>query len=404
MPEAVKTRKFRHSGRFFQIPIYLGKRLRGFIYEMDWKVFPMAAIVAALVAMVVRKAMFVTMEGTLMGSFALVCVSIWNGCFNSIQVICRERGIIKREHRSGMHISSYIFSHMLYQAFLCFGQTIITLYVCKYSGMKFPAEGFMTGSLIIEIGISIFLITYAADMLSLLISAIAHTTTAAMTVMPFILIFQLVFSGGFFSLPERARPFSNLTISNYGLKAIAAQADYNHLPMSTGWNTVLKMKGETLTGTITVGQMLDLLQQEDKALIHEIRATEIRKDEIYGITLQLLGGDAGALLLPGVENMVSDETITLGDVIDTVAADPAVIENREQTFTTSIRIADVIDLIGEENAKRVIEEKSASASVVPAYERTKSNIITSWLQLAAFTALYALLAVIVLEFIDKDKR
>lgn len=35
--------------------------------------------------------------------------------------------MIKREHRSGMHISSYIVSHMLYQAFLCLAQTAVTL-------------------------------------------------------------------------------------------------------------------------------------------------------------------------------------------------------------------------------------------------------------------------------------
>ena len=47
------------------------------------------------------------MEGTLMGAFAIACVCIWTGSFNSIQVICRERDVIKREHRAGMHISSY---------------------------------------------------------------------------------------------------------------------------------------------------------------------------------------------------------------------------------------------------------------------------------------------------------
>ena len=115
--------RIRYRGRGAQVGIYLGKLLRMFIYQNDWKVLPMAALIAGLVGMVIRKKMFINMEGTLMGAFALVCVCIWNGCFNSIQVICRERDVIKREHRSGMHISSYIFSHMLYQALLCLAQT-----------------------------------------------------------------------------------------------------------------------------------------------------------------------------------------------------------------------------------------------------------------------------------------
>ena len=138
MDNQVQRPKLGHRGRLFQIPIYLGKQLRSFVYMSDWKLFPMAAIIAALVSMVVRKDFFLTMEGTLKGCFALTCVAIWNGCFNSIQVICRERPIVKREHRSGMHITSYVISAMIYQALLCIGQTIVTLYVCKLSGVSFP--------------------------------------------------------------------------------------------------------------------------------------------------------------------------------------------------------------------------------------------------------------------------
>ena len=93
----------------------------------------MAAIIAALVSMVIRKDFFLTMEGNLKGAFALTCVAIWNGCFNSIQSVCRERPIIKREHRSGMHISSYVASHMIYQFALCLAQTGLSVYAVSYT-------------------------------------------------------------------------------------------------------------------------------------------------------------------------------------------------------------------------------------------------------------------------------
>lgn len=243
MAEQKKARRslLHHRGRLQQIPIYLGKQFRSFLYMNDWKMLPMAAVIAALVAMVVRKYLFITQEGTLMGAFALTCVAIWNGCFNSIQVICRERPIIKREHRSGMHISSYLISNMVYQALLCLAQTVVTMAVCVGSNVRFPAQGFMTPFMVVDIGITMFLVAFASDMLSLLVSSIAHTTTAAMTVMPFVLIFQLVFSGSIFTLPAWATKFSDWTISHYGLTAITAQADYNHRPMNTGWTTLLKL-------------------------------------------------------------------------------------------------------------------------------------------------------------------
>ena len=138
--ERKKARKVHHTGRTSQIGIYLGKQLRFFISQSDWKVLPMAAVIAALVGMVIRKRFFVSMEGSLIGAFALVCVAIWNGCFNSIQSVCRERPIVKREHRSGMHISSYVAAHMIYQFFLCTLQTALTMYVLQGVGVKFQSE------------------------------------------------------------------------------------------------------------------------------------------------------------------------------------------------------------------------------------------------------------------------
>ena len=102
MPEttvdtSVRRWRIRHRGRSSQVGIYLGKFLRMFIYQNEWKVLPMAAVIAGLVAMVIRSMLFLSKEGTMMGTLALVCVAIWNGCFNSIQVICRERDVVKRE-------------------------------------------------------------------------------------------------------------------------------------------------------------------------------------------------------------------------------------------------------------------------------------------------------------------
>lgn len=97
----------------------------------------MSALIAGLVSLALGKDFGVTKEGTLMGVFALVCVCLWNGTFNSIQIICRERDVVKREHRSGMHISSYIIAHMAFQAIICLLQCIITLLTAAIVGMKY---------------------------------------------------------------------------------------------------------------------------------------------------------------------------------------------------------------------------------------------------------------------------
>ena len=303
-----------HRGRLAQIPIYLGKNFRMFIYQTDWKVLPMSALIAGLIASVVGENMFVTMEGQFQCSLALTCVCIWNGFFNSIQSVCRERPIIKREHRAGMHISSYIAAHLIYQMFLCAAQALITVSVCKTIGIKFPTEGFITKWFLLDILITIFLITYASDITSLFISCVVHNTTTAMTVMPFMLIFQLVFSGGAFTLSGPAAWMTNLTISKYGLVALCAQGNYNSLKSVLLWNTIFRVRESS-------PELKEALRQVEKA---------------------------GKL----------DEILV----------------------------------------------RSGEAMQEAAYEMTKHNIFTCWAHLVMFTVIFAVLSVIVLEFIDNDRR
>ncbi len=240
--------RVRHDGRIAQTGIYLGKFLRMFVFQNDWKVLPMGAFIAAVVTFVVGNNMFVTQEGTLTGAFALVCVCIWNGFFNSIQSVCRERAIVKREHRAGLHMSSYIAAHMIYQFLLCLAQTVITLLICRLTGVKIPVRGVITSWGLLDLGVTVFLVTFAADMMALMVSCIVRTTTTAMTVMPFLLIFQLVFSGAFFNLEGFAKKLTNLTISRWGLDSLCAIGRYNEQPMVTLWNTIFKFKDVEVMG------------------------------------------------------------------------------------------------------------------------------------------------------------
>ena len=68
----IRSMTIRHRGRGAQVGIFFGKLLRMFVYQSDWKVLPMAALIAGLVGMVIRRRLFINMEGTLMGALALV--------------------------------------------------------------------------------------------------------------------------------------------------------------------------------------------------------------------------------------------------------------------------------------------------------------------------------------------
>ena len=262
MSKRKEAEDLRHRGRIAQIPLYVKKFFRMFFFMNDWMVLPMSALVAAVSAIVVSKNMFVTMEGTLKGSLALSCICIWNGFFNSIQSICRERDIVKREHRNGMYVTSYISAHMIYQAFICLCQTAITMGVCKLGGMNFKSDTMTSVEYHLYIGITLFLITYSADMMSLMISAIARTTTMAMTVMPFMLIFELVFSNSIFKIGGRLGRLTDLSIAKWGLRCIAGQAHYNSLPFMTAWNQLSAWKSMEYEGIKPVEMLMESIDKD----------------------------------------------------------------------------------------------------------------------------------------------
>ena len=406
MAETVKaTRTTRYRGRIEQIGFFFVKLLRMFVYQNDWKLLPMAVIIAGLVSLVVRNDFFVTMEGTLKGALALSCVAIWNGCFNSVQVVCRERDIIKREHRSGMHISSYIISHMMYQALLCLAQSALTIFICMKVGIRFPAKGLMTPFMVVDVGITVFLISYASDMIALWISCIVHNTTTAMSVMPFLLITQLVFSGGIFTLPSWSDGLSKLMISNYGVKCIAAQADYNNLPMATAWNTVVKLKNTPVTVNFTVEQIVTMLGPENEdETIRDVRSRKF-SDTTKSITDFILTAEDAETFSGLVDSMGPEYTeLTVGDAIDSFRASKAYEENKDKEFNFSVTVWKLIEMMGEEKIKNFLQNDAAVTQIRPAYAMTKSNIAGYWFAFVAFIVAFGALAIITLEFVDKDKR
>ncbi len=269
--------KIAHAGGMEQIGIYFGKFLRMFIYQNDWLMIMMATLVAVLVGFALGGDFRVTREGTLTGGFAVVCVCLWNGSFNSIQVICRERDVIKREHRSGMKIYSYILAHMMYQLLICLMQTIVSVVTFVLVGFDFSGVGIVTPWLVLDVGITLLLITYASDMLSLFISSLVKSTTAAMTIMPFVLIFQLIFSGGMFALPKVVNPLTYLTVSSPGFKALSAEMDVNNLPYKTVTDMINMVDDVEFDITLTGADIIELLSDESNESVRELRNTRVGK-------------------------------------------------------------------------------------------------------------------------------
>ena len=89
--------------------------------------------------------------------------------------------------------------------------------------------------------------------------------------MPFLLIIQLVFSGGIFQLTGPAERLTDLTVAKWGMTALCSQGDYNNLPMVSIWNSVVQMKNVEVAGEKPIQKALQYVEEtgrRDEFLMH----------------------------------------------------------------------------------------------------------------------------------------
>lgn len=197
--------------RVLQTMVYARKFFRTLIKESLISIV-IGIVITLLVMMVTAENMFKYYEGTKSGFFSLVCVCIWIGLFNSIQLVCREKNdIVKDELDKSLHASSYIAAHYIYQTILSAIQSVI-IFVIFFAAVM--PEGNPIAYLI-----TIFLLILSSDALALVLSCAMPTPVLAMTVMPLVLLIQLVMAGVLFELSGVSEMISYFTMSKWGMSA-----------------------------------------------------------------------------------------------------------------------------------------------------------------------------------------
>ena len=102
-------------------------------------------------------------------------------------------------------------------------------------------------------------------MLGLMISCIVHTPMAAMTIMPFVLIVQLVYANFVIPLDDIGKTLSNGTISKWGIQAVCTVSDYNSQESSvllTALNTMNNDDPESLISRVQRVLSIDEVSHE----------------------------------------------------------------------------------------------------------------------------------------------
>lgn len=192
--------------------------------------FLQPGLIAVLLYIVADDRVFEIYESTKSILFALSCSAIWIGLFNSIQEICKERVIVKREYMANLRLSGYVLSKVVLQAFIGIIQAVLLseIFLKLIDKQK---EGIFFEHYSIEIVFTIWLTILASTAMGLIISAFVKSGDKAMTIAPFVLIVQLLFSGILFTLEGAGKKISYCTVSRWSVEALGSIAHLNRLEL-----------------------------------------------------------------------------------------------------------------------------------------------------------------------------
>lgn len=192
-------------------------------------IFLQPVLIGILMALVAEDGIYEKMFETRSILFALMSAGIWMGLFNTIQEIYKERVILKREYMGNLKLPVYMLSKYIVQAVIALLQSFILILVFVLIKGKPECQGVILSNAVLEMAVTIFVTIYASAGFGLLVSAISKNGDRAMIIAPFILIFQLLFSGILFSLDGVTQKVSYLTFSRWSMEALGSSNDLNAL-------------------------------------------------------------------------------------------------------------------------------------------------------------------------------
>ena len=185
-------------------------------------------IIAVLLALVASEDTFTVYDDTKSMMFSLACAAIWLGLFDTIQDICSERTIIKREYMNKLRLSCYLGAKLV--VYSCVGIIQALLLGGIYLAMMGQnLEGIFMPWGDAEMILVLFMTILASQALGFIVSALSRSADKAMVSAPFLLIIQLLFSGILFKLEGFGEFISYFTISKWSVEGLGSVANLNAL-------------------------------------------------------------------------------------------------------------------------------------------------------------------------------
>ncbi len=131
--------------------------------------------------------------------FIMAFATVLFGCINGVREIVKEAAIYRRERTVNLGILPYMFSKIVVLGLLCLLQSAVMTFVVELGE---PLQQGVFLSPILETYITLALTSLAGLMIGLTISAIAPNNDRAISLVPLVLLPQVIFSGAIIPLKD----------------------------------------------------------------------------------------------------------------------------------------------------------------------------------------------------------
>ena len=159
--------------------------------------------------------------------FMLATTGVWFGVINAAREICKEAHVLRRERLAGLRAGPYLGSKIVVLFALVLVQSGLLLGVVAL-GTTMPGSGVLVPPTL-ELFITIALSGLGGIALGLCVSAVASTPDKATSLIPIVLVPQVLFSGIMFALHGIPKAMSYVVSSRAAVDAMSATIDTNAL-------------------------------------------------------------------------------------------------------------------------------------------------------------------------------
>ena len=159
--------------------------------------------------------------------FMLATTGVWFGVINAAREICKEANVLRRERLAGLRVGPYLGSKVGVLFVLVLAQSALLLGSVAI-GTTMPSDGIAMPATL-ELYLTIVLAGLGGIALGLCVSAVATTPDKATSLIPIVLVPQVLFSGIMFGLHGIPKLLSFAVSSRAAVDAMSATIDINAL-------------------------------------------------------------------------------------------------------------------------------------------------------------------------------